>query len=58
MRMRGSSKEDLGCQSLHSKSNEGSPLSKEDEPVTVVKVRKVRKAGQEGVKSEEMGIRR
>ena len=36
----------------------GSTSNKGEQPVKVVKVRRVRKAGQEGVKSEELDIRR
>ena len=56
--MGGSSKEDLGRRCLHSSSSRGSTSNKGEQPITVVKVRRVRKAGQEGVKSEEIDIRR
>ena len=40
---------------ISSRSGKGSASNKGEEPVRVVKVLRVRKAGQEGVKSEEMG---
>ena len=52
--MGGSLKEDLGRQCLHSiDSYRGLTSNKGEQPVPVVKVKRVRKAGQEGVKSEE-----
>ena len=55
--MGGSLKEELGRQSVHA-IDRGSTSNKGEQPVKVVKVRRVRKAGQEGVKSEELDIKR
>ena len=55
--MGGSLKEELGRQSVHA-IDKGSTSNKGEQPVKVVKVRRVRKAGQEGVKSEELDIKR